>query len=213
MKRLRSLYVTILNDTRYGCRKLSNEVCEAVSSLIFAASRQGGVIPELQILRLFFQRIFGQKFERINVDLLPGNKVNSGIVRNLDIIKTVSENVTNEIISEIWKEVKQNPGARLSDSPYYGVASADGIASFAAIKGAKKTAIVQEKKEKDFVAGRNEKVTKTTYKVNAYDDDHRQEEHLQGEKSPEAIPKTPSHVHPKLPDYDDLVLKFRNLKG
>ncbi|GFZ04845.1 hypothetical protein Acr_17g0004170 [Actinidia rufa] len=57
--------------------KLSEEVSEAVSSLVFAASRCGE-LSELHRMRVLFKKYFGDEFER-SVELLPGNFVNSQI--------------------------------------------------------------------------------------------------------------------------------------
>ncbi|KAH0654069.1 hypothetical protein KY289_031747 [Solanum tuberosum] len=51
--------------------KLSDDVQEALSSMIFAASRCGE-LPELHSLRNLFKQHFGQAFDRLNVELLPG---------------------------------------------------------------------------------------------------------------------------------------------
>lgn len=54
--------------------KLSDDVQEALSSMIFAASRCGE-LPELHSLRNLFKQHFGQAFDRLNVELLPGKSI------------------------------------------------------------------------------------------------------------------------------------------
>ncbi|KAL2495903.1 uncharacterized protein Fot_39660 [Forsythia ovata] len=86
----------------FHCRKLSVEVHEALSTLIFASSRCGE-LPELHSLRNLFKQHFGQKFERVNVELLPGNAVNSEIKHNLTMSSVTEEvklQLTNEIATE-----------------------------------------------------------------------------------------------------------------
>ncbi|KAL2476101.1 Regulator of Vps4 activity in the MVB pathway protein [Abeliophyllum distichum] len=92
---------TNLRDISRG-RKLSVEVHEALSTLIFASSRCGE-LPELHSIRNLFKQHFGQKFERVNVELLPGNAVNSEIKNNLTILSVTEEvklQLTNEIATE-----------------------------------------------------------------------------------------------------------------
>lgn len=67
----------------FASSNLSNDASEAMSSVIFAASRCGGNVPELQALRNLFKQRFGQDFERASVELLPGNNVNPQIKHNL----------------------------------------------------------------------------------------------------------------------------------
>ncbi|KAA8523867.1 hypothetical protein F0562_010290 [Nyssa sinensis] len=82
--------------------ELSGAVIEAVSSLIFAASRCGE-LPELNLIRYLFKKHFGDDFERLNVELKPGNSVNSQIQHNLDT-NLVPDNVKFQLASEIAKE-------------------------------------------------------------------------------------------------------------
>ncbi|KAH7861895.1 hypothetical protein Vadar_032315 [Vaccinium darrowii] len=83
-------------------KRLPYQVVEAVSSLVFAASRCGE-LPELHQIRLLIKKRFGSEFERTNVKLLPGHFVNSQIKYNLGN-KNLSDDEKVEIISEIAKE-------------------------------------------------------------------------------------------------------------
>ncbi|KAL3508641.1 hypothetical protein ACH5RR_028042 [Cinchona calisaya] len=85
-------------------RNLSVEVCEAVSSLIFAASRCGE-LPELQSIGNLFKELLGLEFERANVELLPGNTVNSQIKHNLSV-KSIAEDMKTKLINDIAREYK-----------------------------------------------------------------------------------------------------------
>ncbi|XP_011095771.1 uncharacterized protein LOC105175123 [Sesamum indicum] len=82
--------------------KLSVEVLEALSSLIFGASRCGE-LPELHSLRNLFRQHFGQKFERMNVEMLPGNAVNSRLAHSLNTA-FVTQDVKLQLLQEIRSE-------------------------------------------------------------------------------------------------------------
>ncbi|KAF9672843.1 hypothetical protein SADUNF_Sadunf11G0086300 [Salix dunnii] len=58
------------------------DVGQAISNLIFAASRCGD-LPELHMLRSLFKIRYGSRFETTNVELLPGNLVDSEMKENL----------------------------------------------------------------------------------------------------------------------------------
>ena len=85
----------------HGCSKLSDEVNEAVSSLVFAASRCGE-LSELHRMRVLFKKYFGDEFER-SVELLPGNFVNSQIAYNLGD-NSVANDEKLQLITKIFKE-------------------------------------------------------------------------------------------------------------
>ncbi|KAK3020614.1 hypothetical protein RJ639_047835 [Escallonia herrerae] len=94
-------------------RKLSDEVKEAASSLIFASSRCGE-LPELHLVRKLFKNYFGEEFERDNVELLPGNIVNSQVKHNLSKI-SVPDNAKLQLINEIAGEYNACLGMSKSD--------------------------------------------------------------------------------------------------
>lgn len=89
----------------FASSNLSNDASEAMSSVIFAASRCGGNVPELHALRNLFKQRFGQDFERASVELLPGNNVNPQIKHNLRTKLVVLDDVKLQLINEIAKEV------------------------------------------------------------------------------------------------------------
>lgn len=95
-----------LNFIQILCSNLSADVWEAVGSLIFAASRCGE-LPELYSIRILFTRLLGENFERTNVELLPGNRVNSQIKHNL-CKRSVSEDEKIQLLNEIATEEKQD---------------------------------------------------------------------------------------------------------
>lgn len=82
--------------------RLSYEIVEAVSSLVYAASRCGE-LPELHQIRMLFKKHFGADFERTNVKLQPGNFVNTQMKYNLGS-KSLSNDVKIEMTLEIARE-------------------------------------------------------------------------------------------------------------
>ncbi|KAK3037922.1 hypothetical protein RJ639_031813 [Escallonia herrerae] len=94
------IYSNIRDISRHS--KLSADVKEAASSLIFASSRCGE-LPELHLVRKLFKNHFGEEFERDNVELLPRNTVNSQVKHNLSKI-SLPDNAKVQLINEIAGE-------------------------------------------------------------------------------------------------------------
>nr|GMD92455.1 Vacuolar protein sorting-associated protein [Ipomoea batatas] len=82
--------------------KFSDEGREAASSIIYASARCSE-LPELQSLRDLFKHHFGKSFERTNVQLLPGNTVNSQTKHNLTR-KPAMEDIKLQLTDEIANE-------------------------------------------------------------------------------------------------------------
>ncbi|XP_073268371.1 uncharacterized protein [Populus alba] len=78
------------------------DVSQAISNLIFASSRCGD-LPELHVLRSLFKIRYGSKFENTNVELLPGNLVDSKMKENLSV-NSVPEDVKLWLINGISYE-------------------------------------------------------------------------------------------------------------
>ncbi|KAJ6417218.1 hypothetical protein OIU84_003014 [Salix udensis] len=78
------------------------DVSQAISNLIFAASRCGD-LPELHMLRSLFKIHYGSKFETTNVELLPENLVDSEMKENLSV-DSVPEDVKLWLINGIAYE-------------------------------------------------------------------------------------------------------------
>ncbi|KAK4714766.1 hypothetical protein R3W88_020673 [Solanum pinnatisectum] len=95
--------------------KLSDDVQEALSSMIFAASRCGE-LPELHSLRNLFKQQFGQSFDRLNVELLPGNMVNSETKQYLTHVTKLKEDVKLQIIDEIFSSFKSSSRTKDNNS-------------------------------------------------------------------------------------------------
>ncbi|XVE50335.1 hypothetical protein DITRI_Ditri01bG0154000 [Diplodiscus trichospermus] len=97
------------------------DTIEAVSSLVFAASRCGE-LPELHLLRSLFKERYGPEFELANVELRPGNLVNFQIKQNL-CIYSVPDNMKKKLINEIANDsdhppVFQDPELQVSEKCY-----------------------------------------------------------------------------------------------
>ncbi|CAH9144649.1 unnamed protein product [Cuscuta epithymum] len=70
--------------------------------MIYASTRCGE-LPELRSLRDLFKHHFGQPFDKTNIELLPGNRVNMQIKKNLSrepIMEDVMLQLTNDIANE-----------------------------------------------------------------------------------------------------------------
>ncbi|XP_061983163.1 uncharacterized protein LOC133702858 [Populus nigra] len=78
------------------------DVSQAIANLIFASSRCGD-LPELHMLRSLFKIRYGSKFETTNVELLPGNLVDSKMKQNLSV-NSVPEDVKLWLINGISYE-------------------------------------------------------------------------------------------------------------
>ncbi|XP_057972078.1 uncharacterized protein LOC131160423 [Malania oleifera] len=85
---------------------LAADASEAVSSLIFAASRCGE-LPMLNSIRNLFRKHFGCAFVTANVELLPGNLVNRQIKQRL-CVKSAPNSVKLKLIREITRYYTQD---------------------------------------------------------------------------------------------------------
>ncbi|KAI8005555.1 hypothetical protein LOK49_LG07G03177 [Camellia lanceoleosa] len=94
------LHSNLCNISRQS--KLSDEVNEVVSSLVFAASRCGE-LPELRRMRTLFKQHFGDEFERNNVELQLGNSLNSHMKHNLGK-NSVPDDMKLQLTSNIARE-------------------------------------------------------------------------------------------------------------
>ncbi|XWS09953.1 hypothetical protein CRYUN_Cryun39dG0034100 [Craigia yunnanensis] len=118
----RSIISNISHIRRQSSRhKLPIDTSEAVSSLVFAASRYGE-LPELHLLRSLFKERYGSEFELANVELRPRNEVNFQIKQNL-CINSVPDNMKQKLINEIAKDndlppVFQDPELQVNEKCY-----------------------------------------------------------------------------------------------
>ncbi|KAJ4828456.1 hypothetical protein Tsubulata_005682, partial [Turnera subulata] len=74
-------------------------VGQAVSSIIYAASRCGE-LPELHMIRNLFRQRYGSKFDTTNVELLPGNLVDSRIKERLSV-NSATDGMKLHLINDI----------------------------------------------------------------------------------------------------------------
>ncbi|XP_009592284.1 uncharacterized protein [Nicotiana tomentosiformis] len=86
-------------------RDCSNDIKEAVSSLIYASARIGD-LPEFLVIRKLFGERYGKKFETSALELLPGNLVNHQLKENL-CRKSVSNEVKYRLVDEIARSCFQ----------------------------------------------------------------------------------------------------------
>ncbi|KZV23478.1 hypothetical protein F511_16834 [Dorcoceras hygrometricum] len=78
----------------------SNDINEAVSTLIFTSARLGD-LPELLSVRKLFVERYGINFVTAALELLPGNLVNNQIKENLIYAKKVADDVKYRLLDEI----------------------------------------------------------------------------------------------------------------
>ncbi|CAK9179496.1 unnamed protein product, partial [Ilex paraguariensis] len=216
--------------------KLSNDVSEVVSSLIFAASRCGE-LPELHLIS--------------NVELLPGNNVNSQTKHNLDT-NPVSDDLKLQLTADIAKDYtlclehqvdEQNLVPKCqefyitlftsnSKDGYYPDDIEDQSFSGKGFHGKNKLSskkhgttktlngkcnndgeygIYYESIQENAIDYRKILVEEGFVLHNSYDDQEIVAHYEYEEIEEDSIPRL-SHVHPKLPDYDELVTKFTYIK-
>ncbi|CAN0914968.1 IST1-like protein [Linum grandiflorum] len=96
-------------------KDLPNDINEAVSSLVFASARIGD-LPELQVVRELAEDRYGPRFERVAVDLLPGNHVNHQVREKLTA-GTVPDDVRLRLVDEIARENRLLPEIVVLDYP------------------------------------------------------------------------------------------------
>lgn len=177
------------------CRQ--RDLIEAVSSLVFASSRlRCGAIPELEEIRVLFTERYGESFIATNVQLLPGNLVNTILLKNVLAVSpkpVVPNNDENQL--------------QLITLP----------ASFYVIKPSFTDSSLEQLALERSLEAKDE---------NRGNDDHLQlitlvsPKHVHP-KLPDCDEiyskfnalKRPKHVHPKLPDCDDITAKFNALKN
>ncbi|GKV26425.1 hypothetical protein SLEP1_g35727 [Rubroshorea leprosula] len=163
------IMTNISHVTRQSCwQLLRTDVGEAISSLVFAASRCGE-LPELHLLRNLFKQRFGSEFERVNVELHPGNLVNCQMKQHLIHIKLVPEDLKLKLITEIAKEYNIHLGLHGSE--------------------------VQDYRLYNFEPG-TEVLDMEVQEICTVNDENWTQENY-------------SHVHQRLPDYNNVVAKLK----
>ncbi|KAK4342050.1 hypothetical protein RND71_037866 [Anisodus tanguticus] len=152
--------------------KLSDDVNEALSSMIFAASRCGE-LPELHSLRNLFKHHFGEAFDRLNVELLP---VNAKTKQYLTYVTKLKDHTKFQIMDENFSSYK-----RPKDESWV------------------------ESLNCEIYTSKRTRCNKAVIGDNGIN--------FEVEEQSSRVSQLSPHVHPKLPDYDNLVAKFRDLKG
>lgn len=179
------------------CRQ--RDLIEAVSSLVFASSRlRCGAIPELEEIRVLFTERYGESFISAAVQLLPGNLVNTILLKNVLAVSPKSVMLNND---ENQLQLITLPASFYVIKPSFTDSSLEQLAL-------ERSSSLEDKDE------------------NRGNDDHLQLITLVSPKhvhpklpdcdeiySKFSALKRPKHVHPKLPDYDDITAKFNDLKN
>ncbi|KAM7251801.1 hypothetical protein ACFE04_023684 [Oxalis oulophora] len=192
---------------------LPAELREALATLTYAASRCGK-LPELQTLRTMFRERYGYKFDYTNVELLPGNNVNSEMRDNL-CIKSVPESVKLVLINEISEtqnlcgDQTENVGTltnetssieeNISESPKLIRNSAmevsSGRAEISRNRHLRTSTDIPLSCHYETVRGKRFSFESAVNNWRLLDGD-----------------SCSKHFHPKLPEYEDFVAKFEDIK-
>ncbi|KAI3893210.1 hypothetical protein MKX03_007042 [Papaver bracteatum] len=210
-------------------RDFRNDINEATSSLMYASARCGGDLPELLKLRKLFSDRYGNKFEIAAVELLPGNLVSPSLIKKLSA-KSVSDNVKFRLMKEIAKE---NGYAFYYDDSRHGGKSflfnndpeispeelrflemEDNFQENYASSGESCTWETNPSKNKNLQRSitlpppQKQKETPTDQFIRSVSlQSHQRHSTSNTSSSPSC-----SHVHPNLPEYDDLEARFAAIK-
>lgn len=179
---------------------LPGDVIEAMSSLVFAASRCGE-LPELNTMRNLLKRRFG------NVELLKENLVNANMKHNLCI-----SFVPNDEKLQLIKKIAEENGIQL------------GFQNFGTISGHSQTDSDSRHHKKITVQMDQQKALPSAMKSSTRKCDPLKENGSSVsfkncrsldssiDKLKEKKGKLSGHVHPNLPDYEEIVAKLTDLK-
>ncbi|KAJ9563477.1 hypothetical protein OSB04_008637 [Centaurea solstitialis] len=183
-----------------------DDINEAISSIIFASARCGNLPELLQIRKLFSER-YGERFERTALELLPGNLVNNQIRENLSI-EYVPNEVKYKVIEEITASVEQNgPNGFHFDHPKRDSSMIDPYdnepsSEKSTVNAAEEVIYVDDVAE--FQSPLHGRKNGTDQRVFIFQTVH--------EIEFVTVEPSPPHVHPKLPEYDELAAMFTALK-
>ncbi|KAK1395620.1 hypothetical protein POM88_005483 [Heracleum sosnowskyi] len=192
--------------------ELSNDVWEAVSSLIFAASRCGD-LPELHSMRNMFKQYFGEEFERTCVELRPGNNVYPQIKEYLSRKLVVPADVKHQLLNDIAKEEiipslgtsynrgqKLVPESQMAIYPKTNTPKTNTSNTSYSSASSHSAALPVQNESKDISVTKSHGLQNSSAIV------------AETQKRVKDLKPCLSHVHPNLPDYDDLVVKFKDIK-
>lgn len=167
---------------------LPGDVIEAVSSLVFAASKCGE-LPELNSMLRVLRKYFGYLFETANEELLKGNLVNSKMKQNL-CTRSVSDDQKLRLVKEISEEHNLQLGIQ-DFGQYLSTVSKS-------INGSN---------------GSNQVKQKAVQKGKVLFEDCRSlDSSIDKLKRQNGRCSNSTHVHPKLPDYEDVRAKLTHVK-
>lgn len=187
--------------------EVSNDVREAVSSLIYAASRCGDV-PELHNMRNMFKQRFGEEFESTCVELRPGNNVYPQIKEYLSRKLVVPDGVKNQMLNDIAKEeiipsleTCYNNGHKIVPESKRSRHTKTNTSSASYSSASAHSAAIPLQNESEEISVTKSRGLQKSSEIVAGT-----------QKRVKDLKPCLSHVHPKLPDYDDLVVKFADIK-
>ncbi|XP_022952998.1 uncharacterized protein LOC111455514 [Cucurbita moschata] len=203
-----------------------DDLMEAISSLIFASARCGD-FPELKPVRKFFEERYGQRFAMAAVELHPENLVNPQIKEKL-AMKAVSDDEKQRLMNEIARDCFHPAILALEYCPdwyqEHGLDRTDDRLSYEVTIG-----YLIDKQQPYYVHSEcrtddhvdsirsptinrldydwNDEFVFDSYSIGSIVYNVFVYPHWQPDEN-----KYPRHVHPKLPDYDEIAGKFIGMK-
>ncbi|KAI3909568.1 hypothetical protein MKW98_013985 [Papaver atlanticum] len=210
-------------------RDFRNDINEAASSFMYASARCGGDLPELLKLRKLFGDRYGNKFEIAAVELLPGNLVSPPLIKKLSA-KSVSDDVKFRLMKEIAKE--NGYAFYYDDSRHGGTSFLLNNNPEISPEGLRFLEMEDDFQENYASSGEsciwetNPSKNKNLQRAMTLPPPQKQKEtptdqfirsvslqsHQRHSTSNTSSSSSCSHVHPKLPKYDDLEARFVAIK-
>ncbi|KAI3915513.1 hypothetical protein MKW92_041695 [Papaver armeniacum] len=187
-------------------RDFRNDINEAASSLLYASARCGGDLPELLKLRKLFGDRYGNKFEIAAVELLPGNL-------------SISDDVKFRLMKEIAKEngyafYYDDSRHEISPEELRFLEREDDFQENYASSRESCTWETNPSKNKNLQRSmtlpptQKQKETPTDQFIRSVS----LQSHQHHSTSNTSDSSSCSHVHPNLPEYDDLEARFAAIK-
>ncbi|KAL5976096.1 hypothetical protein ACLOJK_020426 [Asimina triloba] len=213
-------------------RDCPSDIKEAISSLIFSAARFAD-LPELQKLRELFGKRYGNDFVMAAGESLPGNLVNQQDLIRFPIqiseklsTRPVSDDERFELIEEIATcDPRSEQGIDVLEKDiqvvYSDISRVETWASndedmwnFPQRKHAKKSLPLQTEASSNTSSSKSEEMPERTASTSTESSTADQSLHVSSFQFKRESKQCGhvAHVHPKLPDYDDLAAKFTALR-
>ncbi|GER41560.1 regulator of Vps4 activity in the MVB pathway protein [Striga asiatica] len=213
------------------CRDCPNDINEAASTLIYSSARFAE-LPELMPIRKLLGERYGQRFVKTALELLPGNLVNLQIKDHHLLGKKVTDESKYRLLAEIGSDcMQQGPLLLEYDNNFASGAhhEDDDVEEFVYLPAKDQRLFVfrlfvNDEKEcygwppEIYNNNNNSNINKFTGQEYYSDEDFQMPSEKEGEESVieqqglSLISFNCRHIHPKLPDYDELAEKFKALK-